>query len=137
MRALSETAVCYSLMSATSFIVQSSDVRGYDVIEWSQATSRMRPAKCVRLPPPSSARAMRCLKSCYRGFELIASSNSGRDGLHAASIRIEKLGYPARSFTDLDFFHDDAAALAYAMTWGRIWIEMNVRFRVPSQAAGD
>lgn len=68
---------------------------------------------------------------------MIASSNSGRDGLHAASIRIEKLGYPARSFTDLDFFHDDAAALAYAMTWGRIWIEMNVRFRVPSQAAGD
>ncbi|SOE89027.1 hypothetical protein SAMN05446927_7665 [Caballeronia arationis] len=68
---------------------------------------------------------------------MIACSHSDRDGLHAASVSIEKHDYPARSFSDLDFFYDDVDALEYATTWGRIWIEMNVRFRVPSHAAGD
>jgi hypothetical protein len=68
------------------------------------------------------------LRTRYRGFRLIAYSHSGDDGLHSASIIIEKPGYPARCFNDLDFFHDGDDALSYATTWGRIWIEANVQF---------
>ena len=80
------------------------------------------------------ADAMLSLRTRYRGFRLTACSHSGDDGLHSASITIEKPSYPARSFNDLDFFHDDNDALEYATTWGRIWIETNAHFPVPSQA---
>jgi hypothetical protein len=72
---------------------------------------------------------MRFLETRYQGFRLIACAQSGRDGLHAASVSIEKQGHPARTFSDLDFFHADADALDYATTWGRIWIEANVPVR--------
>ena len=79
---------------------------------------------------------MRYLKTRYRGFRLIARAQSNSDGLHAASVSIERQGHPARSFSDLDFFHDDVDALEYATTWGRIWIEANVRFPASSDGAG-
>lgn len=71
---------------------------------------------------------MQSLQTRYRGFRLIASAEPVPDGLHTASIRIEKQGGPARTFNDLDFFYDDVEAVEYATTWGRIWIEANVRF---------
>lgn len=70
---------------------------------------------------------MRHLRTRYRGFRLIARAQPERDGLHAASVSVEKQGYPARDFSDLDFFHSDVDAVEYATTWGRIWIEANVQ----------
>ncbi|VXC19102.1 conserved hypothetical protein [Burkholderia sp. 8Y] len=80
---------------------------------------------------------MRSLNTRYRGFRLVASARADCDGLHAASVIIRKHGHPARSFNDLDLFHDDFDALQYATTWGRIWIEANVRSPALSQAASD
>jgi hypothetical protein len=71
---------------------------------------------------------MQSLRTRYRGFRLIASAGPRRDGLHTASIRIERQGGQARTFHDLDFFYDNVEAVKYATLWGRIWIEANVRF---------
>jgi len=137
MRVLSEAAVCDSVMSRRFFVALLTQ-RGPDCERHGRVTSRRQNARRLNGPVPQllfASKTMRSHKSRYRGFRLVACAAPDGNGLHAASVSIEKQGYPARSFSDLDSFHDDVDALEYATTWGRIWIEANMRFSAPAETA--
>ncbi|ACR30923.1 hypothetical protein [Burkholderia glumae] len=62
----------------------------------------------------------------YKGYEMAPAAAQQPNGLFAANLTIERTtaGPPrAYSFDAIDFFFDEAHALAYASRWGRIWID--------------
>ncbi len=62
----------------------------------------------------------------YKGYEIAPAAARQANGLFAANLTIERTSAgPTRthSFDAIDFFFDEAHALAYASRWGRIWID--------------
>lgn len=62
----------------------------------------------------------------YKGYEIAPVAAKLPNGLFAANLTIERASTgPSRaySFDAIDFFFDEAHALAYASRWGRIWID--------------
>lgn len=67
----------------------------------------------------------------------MACAQANPDGLHAASVSTEKQRHQALNFGELDLIHDDVDALEYTTNRARIWIEANVRFPAPFEAASE
>jgi hypothetical protein len=62
----------------------------------------------------------------YKGYEVAPAAQRLPNGLFAANLTIEKTTTSpgqAYSFDALDYFFDEELALAYAFSWGRMWID--------------
>jgi len=64
--------------------------------------------------------------SQYKGYLVCAAATPLHNGLYAANLLIEKISAaqaPASQFPELDYFFEEAQAVAYATRWGRMWID--------------
>ena len=62
----------------------------------------------------------------YKGYQVAPAAQRLPNGLFAANLTIEKTTAQtgrAYSFDALDYFFDEEHALAYAFSWGQLWID--------------
>jgi len=64
--------------------------------------------------------------SHYKGYAVHAAATPLHNGLYAANLHIERLAerrQEAARFAELDYFFEEAQAVAYATRWARMWID--------------
>ncbi|ALK32889.1 hypothetical protein bpln_2g06270 [Burkholderia plantarii] len=89
--------------------------------DWFRRAAGALTLRTPRFPSHAMIRPIR-----YKGYEMAPAAARQPNGLFAANLTIERTtaGPPrAYSFDAIDFFFDEAHALAYASRWGRIWID--------------
>jgi hypothetical protein len=62
----------------------------------------------------------------YKGYRMTPSARPLDNGLYAASLELESQRGPSTdidSFEALDYFFEAEQALAYALRWGKLWID--------------
>ncbi|TAM01051.1 MAG: transcriptional regulator [Paraburkholderia sp.] len=59
----------------------------------------------------------------YKGYDIAPAAQRLPNGLYAANLTIGTQPGDARSFDALDYFFDEANALAYAYRWACMWID--------------
>ncbi|MCG1042812.1 hypothetical protein KQH60_09795 [Mycetohabitans sp. B8] len=69
----------------------------------------------------------------YKGYTIVPSAQPLGNGLYAANLDLENQQHGARSrvehFEALDYFFEAEQATAYALRWGKLWIDTQHRLK--------